>query len=62
MAGNDEVWRWDDSQAVEYTGADAQEHADRNLMAWTGAASPEEAAAMLLGRPGMTEQREESQR
>jgi hypothetical protein len=42
---------------VEYTGADAQEHADRNLMAWTGAASPEEAAAMLLGRPGMTEQR-----
>ncbi|MCH3973493.1 hypothetical protein [Bifidobacterium tibiigranuli] len=42
---------------MEYTGADAQEHADRNLMAWTGAASPEEAAAMLLGRPGMTEQR-----
>ncbi len=62
MADNDEVWRWDDSQAVEYEGDAAQAHADEMLMETTGAASPQEAADMLLGRPSLAEQgREKSE-
>ena len=62
MADNEEVWRWDDVNAVHTSGAEAQAQADRNLMEWTGADSPQEAVSMLLGRPSLAERgREKSE-
>lgn len=62
MAHKDEVWRWDDSQAEETTGAEAQAQADKDLMEWTGATTAQDAANMLLGRPSLAERgREKSE-
>ena len=56
MPDNDEVWRWDDSQAVEYEGSEARKYAAQVLMEITGASNVKDARDVLLGRPSLAEQ------
>lgn len=50
-----EEWYWDEKLAHHASGAEAQAAANRDLMEWTGAETPHEAAGMLVGRPGLSE-------
>ncbi|WP_314688215.1 hypothetical protein [uncultured Bifidobacterium sp.] len=58
MTNDDKVWRWDESQAVESVGDDAQKEMDALLMKASGSSSVEEAESVLLGRPRAEEARE----
>jgi hypothetical protein len=51
VALQDETWQWDDSQAVESTGAQAQVEADHDLMEAAGTDNVADAVAVLMGRP-----------
>lgn len=58
MANNDKKWRWDDSQAVESTGEQAQREMDALLMKAAGTSTVNDAERVLLGRPRVEEHRE----
>ncbi|MCI2148534.1 hypothetical protein [Bifidobacterium crudilactis] len=60
MANDDNVWRWDDSKAVRTSGAEAQARMDALLMKAAGTDDPDDAVSVLLGRPRVAEEREET--
>jgi hypothetical protein len=59
MVNNNE-WQWDESQAVESSGEQAQAEMDALLMKAAGTDDPDEAVSVLLGRPRVGEKREET--
>lgn len=60
MANNDRIWRWDDAKAKASTGAQAQAEMDALLMKAAGTDDPDDAVSVLLGRPHVAEDREET--
>ncbi|KAE8126749.1 hypothetical protein [Bifidobacterium tibiigranuli] len=59
---DDNIWRWDDTKAVDSEGEQAQKEMDALLMRATGARDPDEAVNMLLGRPRAGQPHEETVR
>jgi hypothetical protein len=60
MANDDRVWRWDDAKAEASTGAEAQARMDALLMKAADTDDPDDAVSVLLGRPRVAEEREET--
>ncbi|MCI1211855.1 MULTISPECIES: hypothetical protein [Bifidobacterium] len=59
---NDNVWHWDDSQAKEYTGREAQQQLATMFTQATNTATLDEAEQVLLGRPRAGQPHEETVR
>lgn len=60
MTNNDRVWRWDAAKAKASSGAQAQAEMDALLMRAAGTDDPDDAVSVLLGRPRVAENREET--
>ena len=60
MANDDKVFRWDDVKAQASTGAQAQAEMDTLLMKAAGTGDPDDAVSVLLGRPRVAEEREDT--
>ncbi|MCI1902011.1 MAG: ribbon-helix-helix domain-containing protein [Bifidobacteriaceae bacterium] len=58
MVKNKSGWQWDESQAVESSGEQAQNEMDEILTRAAGTATVDDAEAVLLGRPRVQEPRE----